>query len=104
MSDVILPGQFHAAEGVDDWRVAPFRAAGAYFPTGSFATGLAFVAEIGRLAEAADHHPDIELSYGSVAVWLSSHDVGGLSNRDVELARQISAAARELGITADPTA
>jgi 4a-hydroxytetrahydrobiopterin dehydratase len=38
-----------------------------------------------------------------VTVRLSTHDVGGLSNRDVELARQISAAARELGASADPT-
>jgi 4a-hydroxytetrahydrobiopterin dehydratase len=103
MSDGIRPKQFHEAEGVDDWRVVA-GTAGAYFGTGSFATGLAFVNEIGRLAEAADHHPDVELRYGSVTVWLSSHDIGGLSNRDVKMARQISAAARDLGIASDPAA
>ena len=104
MSDAILPKQFDEADGVEDWRVMAYQLAGAYFPTGSFATGLAFVAEIGRLAEAADHHPDVELRYGSVTVWLTSHDVGGLSNRDVKMARKISAAARDLGLQADTKA
>jgi 4a-hydroxytetrahydrobiopterin dehydratase len=104
MSDAIAPRQFHEAGGVDDWRVMAYKTAGAYFPTGAFATGLAFVAEIGRLAEAADHHPDLELRYGSVTVWLTSHDIGGLSKRDIAMAQQISAAAKDLGISADPAA
>ena len=74
----------------------------AYFATGSFRAGVALVDAIGALADAANHHPDVDLRYPSVVVWLSTHDVGGLSSRDVELARQISAAARELGVTADP--
>ena len=60
--------------------------------------------EIGRLAEAAQHHPDIDLRYGAVTVRLSTHEVRGLSQRDVSLAQQISAAARHLGVTADPSA
>ena len=103
MSDRIAPLQFHLADGVDDWRVI-LTTACAHFRTGSFAVGVALVDEIGRLADAANHHPDVDLRYAAVTVRVMSHDVGGLSDRDVALARQISAAARELGVTADPTA
>lgn len=101
MTDRITARQFHDAEGVGDWRVL-FDGASAYFDTGSFATGVALVAEIGRLADEANHHPDVDLRYPGVTVRLWTHDVDGLSHRDVALARQISAAARDLGITADP--
>lgn len=100
----ITAGEFHEAGGVDDWRVLLFfNGACTYFRTGSFETGLALVTKIGELADAANHHPDVDLRYPGVTVRLRSHDVDGLSSRDVELARQISAAARELGVTADPT-
>lgn len=104
MSDQITPAQFHESEGVDDWRVIAYRTAVTSFRTGDFATGLALVDEIGRLAEEADHHPDVELRYTTVFVTLSSHDVGGLSKRDVKMARKISAAAKERGIASDPGA
>jgi 4a-hydroxytetrahydrobiopterin dehydratase len=104
MSDQITPAQFHESEGVDDWRVLASRAAVTCFRTGAFATGLALVDEIGRLAEEADHHPDVELRYTTVFVTLTSHDVGGLSRRDVKMARRISAAAKERGIAPDPGA
>jgi 4a-hydroxytetrahydrobiopterin dehydratase len=103
MGEVITPRQFHAADGVEDWRVL-FGGAYAFFRTGSFATGVALVNAIGALADAANHHPDIDLRYGGVTVRLMSHDIDGLSERDVSLARQISVAARELGVPADPGA
>jgi 4a-hydroxytetrahydrobiopterin dehydratase len=56
MTEDITPGTFHAAEGVEDWRVV-FEGACAHFRTGSFARGVALVDEIGRLAEAAQRHP-----------------------------------------------
>jgi 4a-hydroxytetrahydrobiopterin dehydratase len=102
MTDQITAEQFHQAEGVDDWRVV-FAGAGAHFTTGSFANGVALVDRIGALADAANHHPDVDLRYSAVAVRLISHDVGGLSKRDVALAQQISSAAKELGIGADPS-
>lgn len=76
----------------------------AHFRTGSFAAGVELVDAIGELADAADHHPDVDLRYAGVTVRLVSHDVGGLSERDVALARQISAAARELDLMPDSTA
>jgi 4a-hydroxytetrahydrobiopterin dehydratase len=103
MTERIRPRQFHEAAGTGDWRVL-FAGACAYFRTGSFAKGVALVDAIGALADAADHHPDIDLRYPGVTVRLSTHEVGGLSDRDIELARQISAAARELNVPADPAA
>jgi len=103
MTEPITPRQFHEAVGVEDWRVL-FGGACAHFRTGSFATGVALVDAIGTLADAANHHPDVDLRYAGVTVRLMTHEVEGLSERDVELARQISAAARELDVPADPTA
>ncbi|MBK9740018.1 MAG: 4a-hydroxytetrahydrobiopterin dehydratase [Actinobacteria bacterium] len=103
MRDAISPTQFHAAEGVEDWRVL-FDGACAYFRTGSFAVGVELVDAIGRLADAADHHPDVDVRYRGVTVRLTTHDVGGLSERDIALARQISDAAHDLDVRADPTA
>ncbi len=102
MVDAISPEQFLAADGVDDWRVLDSGQVGTLFRTGSFAAGVELVVRIGALADAANHHPDVDLRYPSVTVRVSTHEVDGLSERDVALAREISAAARALGIEADP--
>jgi 4a-hydroxytetrahydrobiopterin dehydratase len=57
------------------------------FPT--FAQALGFVTAVGALAEANDHHPDIDLRYRTVALRVSTHEAGGLTHRDVTLARQV---------------
>jgi 4a-hydroxytetrahydrobiopterin dehydratase len=105
MTERISPRQFHEAEGVEDWRVLG-EGACTYFRTGSCAAGARLVHAIDELAGLEDHHPDVDLRYGGVTVRLITitHDYYGLSERDVELARQISAAARELGVPADPSA
>jgi 4a-hydroxytetrahydrobiopterin dehydratase len=103
MAEPIKAQQFHEAAGVEDWRVV-FEGACAYFRTGSFANGVALVDAIGALADAANHHPDIDLRYAGVTVRLVTHSVGGLSDLDLTLAQQISVAARELGVPADPSA
>ena len=54
-----------------------------------FAGSLAFVNEVGALAEAADHHPDIDIRYDRVTMALVTHDSGGITQRDLDLARQI---------------
>ncbi|MCB7137865.1 VOC family protein [Cellulosimicrobium marinum] len=102
-SDRVTAREFHDSDGVEDWRVL-LATAQTLFRTGSFTAGVELVDAIGELAEAANHHPDVDLRYGTVTVRLTSHDVGGLSRRDVELARQVSAAARELDLRADPAA
>jgi len=106
MTERITPLQFREAIGVEDWRVLT-NVACAHFRTGSFATGVELVDVIGKLADAANHYPDVDLRNGGVTVRLTTttHDFYyWLSEHDVELARQISAAARELGVPADPTA
>jgi 4a-hydroxytetrahydrobiopterin dehydratase len=90
-----------AAEGLDDWRFFIVKLH-ARFKTGSFVKGLEFVTRITEAAEAANHHPDVVLTYPQVDVDLASHDVGGVTSRDLDLARQISAIAAELGVESAP--
>ncbi len=105
MAETVTPEQFHEAVGFDDWRVLLFfNGACTYYRTGSFAKGLALVDAIGELAESADHHPDLDLRIEGVTVRLKSFDVGWLTERDVRMAKQISALAREQGLKADPRA
>lgn len=103
MTEEITPRTFQAAEGVADWRVV-FEGACAHFRTGSFATGVSLVAEIGRLAEAAHQHPDIDLRPEALTVRLAAHEAAGLTKSDLALAQQISSVAYRLGVTADPSA
>ena len=57
----------------------------------SFKESIAFVNKVAELAERADHHPDILIEYDKVTLTLSSHDAGGLTERDFALARSIDA-------------
>ncbi|MDQ1526819.1 MAG: 4a-hydroxytetrahydrobiopterin dehydratase [Microbacteriaceae bacterium] len=65
---------------------------GAY-TTKDFAGAAAIVAEVSRAAEAANHHPEARLGWGRVDFALTSHDAGGVTERDVALAEQIEAVA-----------
>ncbi|HUJ74480.1 MAG TPA: 4a-hydroxytetrahydrobiopterin dehydratase, partial [bacterium] len=55
---------------------------------------FAFMTRVALHAEQLDHHPDWSNVYNRVRIGLSTHDLGGLSTLDVELARRISAAAQ----------
>jgi 4a-hydroxytetrahydrobiopterin dehydratase len=59
------------------------------FQFGDFVAALAFVNRVGALAEAAGHHPDIDIRYSRVTLSLTTHDAGGLTARDFDLAAQI---------------
>lgn len=52
----------------------------------SFPAAIAFVTQLGFRAEAANHHPDIDIRYNKVTVTLSTHDAGGLTAKDFDLA------------------
>ena len=93
---------FHDAVGVDDWRVL-FSGAHAYFRVGSFAEAARFVAVIADVAEAVGQFPDVDVRPEGVTVRTASGEYGALSDRDVELARRISAEARTLRIEPDPS-
>lgn len=64
---------------VREWRFATYPEA------------AAFVTRLALLAERLDHHPDLRWSYTQLTVRLSSHDVGGLSKRDVRYAETVNA-------------
>ena len=59
----------------------------------SFADAISLIVRIGFLAEAADHHPDIDLRWRNVSVTLTTHDAGGISVLDFDLAKLIDHAA-----------
>jgi 4a-hydroxytetrahydrobiopterin dehydratase len=63
------------------------------FERASFADAIAFVVRVGFLAEAADHHPDLDIRWRTVVVALSTHDAGGLTGLDLSMATSIDEAA-----------
>ncbi|WP_026545713.1 4a-hydroxytetrahydrobiopterin dehydratase [Arthrobacter sp. 35/47] len=89
--------------GLDDWRQLA-QGIHARFRTGSFTKGLRFLTAVTEAAEAANHHPDVTLTYPHVDLLLISHDVGALTSRDVDLARTISSIAAEHGLKPQPWA
>jgi 4a-hydroxytetrahydrobiopterin dehydratase len=105
MTEPLTPKRFHESEGVEDWRVIGDGAC-AFFRTGSFAAAAKLLNGISELADLDDHHPDVDVRHDGVTVRLITiaDDHYGMSQRDVELARQISAVAREQGVRADPSA
>jgi 4a-hydroxytetrahydrobiopterin dehydratase len=55
-----------------------------------FAAAMKFVNRVAELAEASDHHPDIDIRYNKVVLALISHDSGGVTSRDVKMAHKIN--------------
>ena len=105
MTDGITAKQFHASEGVGDWRVIGDGAC-AFFRTTSFAVSAQLVQAISQLPGVEDHRPDIDVRHDGVTVRLITYsdDYYGMSQRDVDMARRISAAARPMGLSAAPSA
>jgi 4a-hydroxytetrahydrobiopterin dehydratase len=58
------------------------------FEFSDFVASLGFVNRVGELAEQAGHHPDIDIRYNRVRLALSTHDAGGLTQKDFDLAVQ----------------
>jgi len=63
------------------------------FETGEWVRGQMLACAIGFVAEAAGHHPDLLLSYPRVRVMLTTHDEGGITDKDFDLAERIEALA-----------
>jgi 4a-hydroxytetrahydrobiopterin dehydratase len=55
----------------------------------TFAKGIEFVTRVAKAADAADHHPDIDIRYTKVTCTLSTHDAGGITELDLKLAGEI---------------
>jgi 4a-hydroxytetrahydrobiopterin dehydratase len=58
---------------------------------GDFAKALAFVNAVGRLAEDANHHPDIDIRWDTVTLRVTTHSEGGLTQKDLDLAAAVDA-------------
>lgn len=102
-TDGITANAFEEAEGTEDWRVIGDGAT-TFVQTGSFAESAAFVSAISGIAGIGEHG-DIDIRADGVTIRLLTYsaDYYGMSLRDVEVAKQISAAARDLGLSPDPS-
>lgn len=79
---------------VEGWTEAPRAAVTTLTRTFTFpdwAQALAFVNKVGAIADAQDHHPLVELTWGRVTLSVWSHDVNGLSPRDEKFCRAVNA-------------
>lgn len=74
---------------VPEWEVVDGERLQRSFAFRDFAGALAFVNRVGELAERRNHHPDISFGWGKATVTLTSHDAGGLTERDLALAEEI---------------
>ncbi len=70
------------------------------FQHNSFAEAIVFVNAVAHLAELANHHPDVDIRYSSIAVALTTHDQGGITEKDLALARSIEETRRKAGVPA----
>lgn len=77
-----------AAKHTPDWK-RKGEAITRTFEFKDFAGALQFVNAVAQLAERANHHPDIDIRWNKVTLALSTHDEGGLTNKDFKLAAQI---------------
>ncbi len=62
-----------------------------------FLTGIDFVVAIAKAAEAADHHPDIDIRHTKIICSLSTHSAGGITQMDLDMAKQIDRAQEQAG-------
>ncbi|GAA4993668.1 VOC family protein [Actinopolymorpha pittospori] len=95
--------QFQQAAGVEHWRMLAFGAS-AWFDAPSQTTGAALVRRITELTDSSGRLPDVDLRASGVHVRIGASGSPGMSLADVELARAVSAAARDLDLAADPSA
>ncbi|GIE99140.1 4a-hydroxytetrahydrobiopterin dehydratase [Paractinoplanes rishiriensis] len=92
-----LTGPQIAAEGLTGWALL-INGLQTRLETRDFTTGLTLVNAIGAAAEEMNHHPDVDLRYAHVDVRLTSHDAGGVTERDIRLARAIAEIAAGAGV------
>jgi 4a-hydroxytetrahydrobiopterin dehydratase len=79
-----------ALAALPDWVLRPDgKAIERTFKFGDFGEAWAFMCRVALLAEKHDHHPEWSNVYNRVAITLTTHDAGGLSERDVKMARAI---------------
>ncbi len=77
------------SEQLPSWKVVDERRIAKTFTFPDFAAGLAFVNQVGELAEAEGHHPDLCLAWGRVDITIYTHTIGGLTESDFILGAKI---------------
>ncbi len=81
-------GREDAISSLDRWTDSPRRdAIEKSFQFADFNTAFAFMTQVALMAEKMDHHPEWLNVYGRVDIALTTHEVGGVTTRDIELAK-----------------
>jgi 4a-hydroxytetrahydrobiopterin dehydratase len=91
LSDIAIQRELGSLSG---WA----RRGGAIVKTYQFKTfpeGIAFIGRVSDVAETANHHPDIDIRYTKIICSLSTHDSGGITQKDLDLARAMDSVAEE---------
>ncbi len=103
MAQLIHATDFDQSPGLTDWRYL-FGRIEAQFRAGSFDGATAFAHRVAEAANAADHHPDIDIRYPDrVFIALMTHAANGLTDLDLTLARTISDLAVQLAVVCEPS-
>ncbi len=88
-----------ALKGLPGWAEVPGREAlGRTFAFRDFNEAFGFMARAALVAEKNDHHPEWRNVYKTVEVVLATHDAGGVTARDIDLAKAMNAIASQLGV------
>lgn len=74
--------------GLKDWTIGNDKLS-KKFEFANFAESLSFVNQVGEIAERLDHHPDVLFGWGYAEFFITTHDAGGITERDFDLAREI---------------
>lgn len=89
-----------ALKGLEGWsEVAGRDAIARTFVFKDFSAAFGFMTRVALAAEKADHHPEWRNVYNTIEVVLSTHDAGGVTDRDLGLARVMNAVAMQHGVT-----
>ena len=85
----LTPDQIKAAlPSLKDWKKSA-ATIGRTFQFKDFAAAMNFVNNVAKVAEEANHHPDIDIRWNKVTLHLTTHNAGGLTENDVALAQKI---------------
>jgi 4a-hydroxytetrahydrobiopterin dehydratase len=88
LSDKQVKNRLAKAKG---WALTPAGEISKTYTLAGFPQAVMFTSAVGVLAEAAQHHPDITIKWNRVILTLSTHDAGGLTDKDFDLASKIDA-------------
>jgi 4a-hydroxytetrahydrobiopterin dehydratase len=86
LSQTEIQGKLRAVPG---WELIKNKAIQKKFTFANFKDALTFVNKVGELAEQSSHHPDITINYNKVTLSVTTHDSGGVTSKDFDLAGHV---------------